>query len=701
MTTVQNLQSNPLVNPPKLPHGAPAFDLIKTEHFVPAIDYALALAIAEIDAIKNNADAPTFANTIEALEFAGGELSRISGIYHTFTNSKNSDELRATEDGVAEKMEKYSSDIFLDDVLFARVDAVYQVRSKLKLDAEQKALLEKTHKGFVRKGALLSPDDKQRFREIGERLAALGVQYSTNDVKSTEAYKQIIDDEAALDGVPERAKNAYKKAAEDLGLSGKWLIQLEPHPSDILTHATNRDLRRDITNALWNVGSQPGKYDNRPIILEMVALRHEAAQLMGYPTHAEYVLADRMAGNQKTVEGFLQKNLAAYKPAAEEFLDKVKAYALQKDGITDFQKWDLPYYSRMLKEETYSISMEAVRPYFELNNVLDGLRQHAEKLFNVQLKEAGDKYPVYSPDVTAYEVIDKKSGETISLFYTNYYATAGVKRGGAWMNAMRDRGVVNGQDQIPVITNDCNYQRPVGDKPVLLSLGEVETIYHEFGHGLHGACAKGKYPSLNGTNVKWDWVELPSQLQENWVLQKDVLDTFARHIDTQELLPADLLKKMQDMRNFDSGYAGLRQTYLAMLDMAWHTTDPAKLTTVEDMEDSVGNVASLIPRGQGTMSGGFGHLFGGGYDSGYYSYKWAEVLEADVFERFLQNGLYDKKTAKGVLTHIYQSGGKIDPAQLYKKLMGRDPDPEALFRREGIVVASAPQTQNKNPAPKP
>lgn len=686
--SAQNLQSNPLVNPPKLPHGAPAFDLITNDHFVPAIDWALAKANAEIDAIRNNPAPPSFANTIEALEFAGGDLSRVAGVYHTFTNSKSSDELRAMQEDIADKMEKYSSAIKLDDALFARVEAVYKAKASLKLDPEQTMLLEKTYKSFVRNGAQLGPVEKQRYREINERLAALGVQYSNNDMKATEAYKRVVDNESELDGVPQRAKDQYKKAAEEAGLPGKWLILLEPHPADILTHASNRALREEIHRALWNVGSEAGPYDNRPIILEIVKLRHEAAQLLGYPTHAEYVLSDRMAGSQKTVEAFLDKNLKAYKPSAIEYLDQLKAFALKTDGISDFKPWDASYYGRILKEQTYNISMEQIRPYFELERVLDGLRQHAEKLFNVQMKPADGKYPVYSPDVKAYEILDKGTGQTIGLFYANYYATPGVKRGGAWMNAIRDRGLHNGQDEIPIVTNDCNYPKPVNGKPVLLSLSEVETIYHEFGHGLHALCAKGKYPSLNGTNVKWDWVELPSQLQENWVQQKEVLDTFALHADTKQPLPQALFQKLKDMQNFGSGSNGLRQTMLGLLDMKWHTTDPAKIKSVEDLEDSVFAVASLLPRESGTFSGAFGHLFSGGYDAGYYSYKWAEVLDADVFERFASKGLYDQTTAKAVLKNIYEAGGKTDPAELFRKLMGRDPDPEALFRREGIDTAS-------------
>ncbi|HEY8190398.1 MAG TPA: M3 family metallopeptidase, partial [Micavibrio sp.] len=305
--------------------------------------------------------------------------------------------------------------------------------------------------------------------------------------------------------------------------------------------------------------------------------------------------------------------------------------------------------------------------------------------------------------VKTYEILDKGTGETIGLFYANYYAAPGAKHGGAWMNAIRHRGIHNGHDEIPIVTNDCNYPKPVDGKPVLLSLDQVTTIYHEFGHGMHALRAKGKYPSLNGTNVKWDWVELPSQLQENWVRQKEVLDTFARHAETGNPLPQDLLQKLEDMRNFDSGPAGLRQTMLGMLDMKWYTTDPKEITSVENLEDSIFDIASLMPRGAGTFSGRFDHLFGGGYDAGYYSYKWAEVLEADIFERFMEKGLYDKETIRSVLENIYEAGGKTDPAELFRKVMGRDPNPEAMFRREGILTASVkkPPSTAANSAPNP
>ena len=691
-----NPSSNPLINPPALPQGAPPLDAVKTEHFLPALKEAIVAAKTEIEAIKKNPAAPTFQNTIEAIEFSGKSLNRVSAIFSTISGANSNDGIREIEAEFEVEGVKFDNDVMMDAALFARVKAVYDARATLQLTAEQKMLLEKTYKGFVRSGALLNDADKQELRDINEKLSELSTKFENNTVNATKAYTKVIDDEKDLAGVPERAKNSYKQAAEEEGLTGKWLIKLSPPPMDILEYCENRALREEIAKARSSIAYK-GPYDNRPIVLETVKLRQRAAELLGYANHAAFVLDERMAKTPEAVMEFLDKNAKAYRPAAEKFLQQLKDFALQTDGLADLKPWDIPLYWRKLQEKTFSLDMEELRPYFDLEKVLDGLRIHAEKLFNIKLTETSGKYPVYHPDVKVYEVHDKKTSEMIGLFYADYYARPGAKGNGAWHHALRTHGIENGENKMTINANTCNFDKPTKDQPTLLSLDEVRTVFHEFGHGLHALLAQGSYQSLTGTSVKRDFVELPSQLQENWAKEKEVLDTFAVHYKTGQKLSPELIQKINDMDNFGAGYSGLRQTFQALLDMKWHTTDPSKIKSVEELEDSVIAASWLFPRESGTMSTSFGHLFAGGYAAGYYGYKWAEVLDADVFEEFKKNGMYDKATAERLRDTIYSKGGTVDPMELYVAMMGREPDPEALFRREGLL----PDKKKDNKALKP
>lgn len=690
-----DLSNNPLLNPPKLPNGAPALDQIKTEHYLPAIRAAVDEARAEIEAIKNNPEKPTFKNTIEALEFSGKNMGRIGAIFSNIASSNADDALRGIEEEFEVELVKFGNDVSLDPALFARVKEVYDNRASFNLTPVQNRLLESSYKGFVRGGALLDEKGKKRLREISKKLTELETNYKQNVLKSTAAFEKVIDDEKVLAGLPDRVKNNYKAAAEAKGMKGKWLIKLSPPPLDIATHAENRALREEIYRARLDVAYK-GEFDNSQIALDIVKLRHERAKLLGFDTHADFVLAERMAKSRKTVEEFLQTNKVAYRVAAEEHKREVEAYAKTKGFGEQMQPWDFAFYERMLQEDKYSMDVEALRPYFELNRVLKGMFDHAEKLFNIKLDEQpADKYPVYHPDVKVYEVKDKTSGELLGLFYTDFYARSGLKRGGAWMSSFRDR---QGKE-IPLVTNNCNYEKPADGSPVLLSFDEVTTMFHEFGHGLHGLLAKGDYASLNGTNVKWDFVELPSQVQENWARTKQVLDTFAVHHQSGEKLPADMIKKLIEMENFGAGYAGLRQTFLGLLDMAYHAADPSTLTSIEEIEDKVVAEATLFPRVAGPMSSAFSHIFAGGYSAGYYSYKWAEVLDADVFAAFEKSGdLYNPELA-GKLRKLYESGDNEDPAILFKNVMGRDPDAAALFIRQGLTPP--PPKNNGNTGPRP
>lgn len=680
-----DLSANPLLNPPKLPNGAPALDRVKAEHVLPAIKAAIAENKAEIEAIKNNPAAPTFANTIEALEFSGTTLGRVSLVFANISLANSDDALRAIEEEVDLETTRHGNDISLDAALFARIKAVYDQKDSLNLDPVQMRLLENSYKGFVRSGALLDEGKKQELREINEKLSALGTTYSQNVLKSTNAYEKVIDDEETLKGVPERAKNDYRAAAEEKGLHGKFLIKLSPPPLDILDYAENRALREEIYRARLSV-AHGGEFDNGPVILDIIRMRQRRAELMGFKNHAEFVLEDRMAKTPDTVMAFLQGNADVYRPAAEAHLKEVKAFA-KKRGQDDIQPWDYAFYDRQLKEEKFNLKVEDLRPYFDLEKVLVGLRRHAEKLFGITLNEQpAGKYPVYHQDVKVFEVNDQKTGELLGVFYGDYFARPGAKKGGAWEYKFRGRGEENGVDQIPLVVNVCNYAKPANGQPSLLSFDDVTTLFHEFGHALHDLLARGKYPSLNGTSVKWDFVELPSQVQENWARKKEVLDTFARHHQTNEPLPADLIKKLNDMENFGTGYIGLRQTFLGLLDMTWHTTDPSTIKSVEELEDRIVNKVSLFPRVAGPMSSSFSHIFAGGYSAGYYGYKWAEVLDADVFDAFEKKGLYDQELASLLRKTVYEKGDNEDPSELFRRLMGRDPDSKALYRREGLEI---------------
>lgn len=687
---------NPLLNPPKLPYDAPPLDSVKARHFLPALKQGIEEARAEIAAIKNNKAPATFENTIEALEFSGGTLDRALTVFGNVSAADSNDNLRAIEEDMNVLAVQFGSEKMLDADLFKRVKEVYDARDSLNLTGEKKVLLDETYKAFVRSGALLNDAEKQRLREIKEAMSKLRTTYKNNIVKSIDASVKIVDTEDELKGVPKDEVEDYRKAAEDAGMKGKFLIKMSPPPIAIMTHADNRALREDISRTLSNVAYKD-KFDNTAITMQIAKLRHEAAKIMGYDSHAAFVLDERMAKDPKTVDDFLKKNHEGYRPAAEAYLQKVKDYAEKADGVKDLKPWDVAYYGRRLKEETFNINLREVQEHLDLEKVLDGLRTHAEKLFNIKMTETKDKYPVYHEDVKVYEVSDAKSGEMIGLFYADYYARPGAKRSGAWMNTFRNRGIEDGENKFSIVTNVCNFRKPTKDNPTLLTIDQLRTVFHEFGHGLHALLAKGDYPSLTGTNVKWDFVELPSQLQENWAKEKEVLDTFAKHYTKNTQLPADLIQKINDLENFDAGYAGLRQTFLGMLDMKWHNGDPNKIQSVEQLEDDLIKDVWLFERTGGPMSTSFGHIFSGGYSAGYYSYKWAEVLEADMFEEFAQKGLYDRETGDRLRNTIYAQGGTRDPMDIYKDAKGREPDPNALFRREGLLP---PDNDNKAPESK-
>lgn len=741
---------NPLINPKDMPYGAPDFSAIKTEHIEPAIDWALDKLLEEIDVIRDNDELPTFENTVEALELAGADYGRIMSVFHVLSMNNANDEIRALEVKIDKKTTPIFSELSMDDALFERIKSVYDAKDGLDLDQEQTMLLENSYQGRVRSGALLEGEDKESLKKISTQLAELSTKFGQNTMKATAEYERIASIEE-LEGVPERSIKAYQASAKNAvakaekaaikaqgGLEavqamdvkdfksekiagkklkkaqkhaertmqayierkdalpeGACLVKLQPPPLEILSHCKNRELRKEINDALDSRATS-GEFDNSEVVLDIIRLRHAKAQLLGFDNYAEFTLADRMAGNAQTVMDFLQNNLEAYKPAAEKHFENVKAYAMAIGEIDEMQPHDFGYYARKLKEERFNFDSEKLRPYFEVNNVLDGFRDHVEKLFNVEMINCTGDYPVYRDDAQIFEVKDKNSGEVKALFYADYFADAEAKSGGAWAMGVRKRAIdKQGNDQIPIVTNSCNYQAPSEDQPSLLSFRDVETLFHEGGHAFHGILSEGKYASLNGTSVKRDFVELPSQLMENWLGEPEVLRSFAKNYETGEPIPEEYIEKIKEMGNYGSANMGLGQTSYALIDMLWHTTDPSTINSIDDIEDKVHEMTSFYPERSKTMSTSFGHLFSGGYASGYYGYKWAEVLDADIFEEFKRNGLYDQNTAQRVVEHIYSTGGQVDPAELFRRMMGRDPDPSALYRREGLSA------NDNNPAQTP
>lgn len=677
------MPDNPLLQKSILPNKAPAFDKIKTEHYLPAVETAIEEARSNIEAIKTNPDAPTFDNTIVALETSSQALGQACGVFYNQLSATGGDELHELAAQIGPINANFSSDIMLDEVLFKRVKAVYDARETLDLTAEQDTLLDDTYRGFVRSGALLDEEKKSRLREISQQLSTLGPAFMQNTTKSAESFELYIENREDLAGLPEGVTEAAAHAASEKGFEGKWLFTLDyPSFGPFLQFADNRDLREKMWRAFSSRAYQDD-YDNCENIKKIVSLRHERAGLLGFSTHAAFVLEERMAKSPDTVFAFLEKLKNAYKPAALNDLEMLKAFASDEHNLTDLQPWDIGYYSEKLRQKLFKFSSEDFRPYLQLDKVLEGCFKHFSKLFGLTFKPV-DTYPVWHKDVKTFEVFDEKDGKFIGTLYGDFHPRKG-KSQGAWKTSYRDQGLFDGQIERPVIAIVCNFTKPTKDRPSLLTHGEVTTLFHEMGHAIHGLLSDVTYRSLAGTSVLWDFVELPSQLQENWCYEKETLDTFAAHYETGEKIPAELIEKLRESMHFMVGWAGLRQVSLGLLDMTWHTTNPAQIEDVANFEDEALKDTALFPRLAGPTSTSFGHIFAGGYSAGYYSYKWAEVLDADTFELFKEKGLYDRKTAKMYRDEILSRGGTEKPGILYNRFRGRDADPNALLRREGLL----------------
>lgn len=679
--------NNPLLQVSALPNKAPPFEKIRVEHYMPAVEAAIAEARAQYEKIKNNPEEADFANTIEAMESAGETLGQVTGVFYNQLSAVGGDELHALAEKIGPVTAAFSSDIMLDEKLFARVKAVHEKMDILGLTTEQKTLLDDGYKEFVRAGALLDETKKNRLREISQALSTLGPSFMNNVSKSAESFELVIEDEKDLSGLPASAIEAAKHAADEKGYAGKWLFTLD-YPSYIpfVQYADNRALREKMWRAFGTRG-WAGEYDNAENILKIVRLKDERAKLLGYENHAEYVLERRMAGKTETVLAFLEKLKSAYKPAALKDLQDLQEFAKELDGLTDLRQWDIAYYSEKLKHRLFDFSSEDFRPYLPLERVLKGCFDHFSKLFGLEFKPA-QGYETWHKDVQVFELFEQGGGAFVGTLFADFFPRKG-KKDGAWMTSYREQGLFHGKVERPVTAIVCNFTKPTPDKPSLLTHGEVTTLFHEMGHALHGLLSNVKYRSLAGTSVLWDFVELPSQVQENWCYEKETLDMFAGHYQTGEKIPAELIEKLRKSMNFMIGWAGLRQVSLGTLDMAWHTADPSKITDVAAFEDEAVKDTVLFPRLAGPVSASFSHIFAGGYSAGYYSYKWAEVLDADTFELFMEKGLYDQKSAQAYKEEILSKGGTDKPDVLYRNFRGRDADPDALLRREGLLGKAA------------
>lgn len=672
-------------NPLLSPFDKAPFTKIKNEHFKPAFLAAIEEARKEIDAIIKSDDTPTFENTIAALDYSGYQLDRVSSVFFNLNSAETNEEIQKIAQEISPLLSEFSNDITLNEELFQRVKTVYQKRADLDLTTEELALLDKRYKSFSRNGANLENAQKKRLREIDAELAKLKLKFGENILAETNKYQMHLTNESDLDGLPEGAKEAAAQLAKSKDKDG-WLITLD-YPSYIpfMKYAENRELRKELSLAFGSKAFKNNELDNQQYVLQIVNLRHERANLLGYKTHANFVLEERMAETPEKVISFLDELLAKAKPAAKKEFVELEQFAKDLDGIERLEKWDGSYYSEKLKQKLFNLDDEKLKPYFKLENVISGVFKVAEKLFDLTFKEVFN-VDKYHEEVKTYEVYDGENN-FISLFYADFHPRPG-KRGGAWMTSFKSQFRKNGKDSRPHISNVCNFTPSTETKPSLLTFNEVTTLFHEFGHGLHGMLANTTYPSLSGTSVYWDFVELPSQVLENWCYEKEALELFATHYKTGELIPMELIEKIKASATFQEGMATLRQISFGKLDMEWHGQNPSEIKDVKAFENKAFKGTQLYPDTQKTcMSTAFAHIFQGGYSSGYYSYKWAEVLDADAFAYFKEHGIFNKEIATKFKENVLSKGGTENPMVLYKRFRGSEPKIEALLERAGLIEA--------------
>lgn len=658
------------------------FSQIKMEDYKPAFEENIKNAKTEIDTIINNSEAPTFENTVAALDFSGNALDRLSSIFFNLNSAETSEEMQKIAQEVSPLLTEFSNDITLNEDLFKRIKAIYDQKESLDLTIEQQTLLDKKYKGFVRNGALLNKEQKTKLREIDTQLAKLKLTYGENVLAETNNYQLQVVKEEDLKGLPDGVIEAAKHLAESKELEG-WLFTLDmPSYLPFMTYADNRELRKELAIAAGKKAFQNNQYDNQNNVKDIVRLRHERANLLGYASHAHFVLEERMAQNPDKVQSFLNDLLEKAKPAAEKEFAELTAFAKELDGIEQLEKWDGAYYSEKLKQKLFNLDDEKLKPYFKLENVLNGAFTIAEKLYGITFKEVFD-IDKYHEDVKTYEVLDFEN-QLVAVFYADFFPRKG-KRNGAWMTSFKSQSIKNGINDRPHISNVCNFTPPTPSKPSLLTFNEVTTLFHEFGHGLHGMLANTVYPSLSGTSVYWDFVELPSQVMENWCYEPEALALFAKHYETGEIIPQEYVEKIKESASFLEGIATMRQLSFGLLDMAYHGKTQT-IDNVKAFEEKAFENTKLYPDvAENCMSTSFSHIFQGGYSSGYYSYKWAEVLDADAFAYFQEKGIFDKEVATKFKENVLSKGGTEHPMTLYKKFRGQEPKPEALLKRAGLI----------------
>ena len=676
---------NPFFEPFNTPHGTMPFDRIAIEHYEPAIREGIARQNKEIDAIINNPEPATFQNTILALEESGKLLQQVENVFGNLLSAETNDAMQELAKELMPLLNEHANNISLNERLFARVKAVYKQRQNESLSAEQMKLLEDTYDGFIRSGVNLQGADKEKYRELSQKLSLLALQFSENNLKETNDYLLVLKDKAQLEGLPQTAIDAAAETAREKQVEG-WAFTLQaPSFVPFMNYSTHRELRKELYMAYNTKCTHDNACNNLDIVKELVNTRLAIAQLLGYKDYASYKLERRMAQNSKNVYQLLNQLLEAYKPTALQEYAEVQALAKEEQG-DDFvlMPWDWSYYSRKLQERKFNLNDEMLRPYFELENVKKGVFGLATRLYGITVKKNTD-IPVYHKDVEAYEVFDK-DGSFLAVLYTDFYPREG-KRSGAWMTSYKEQWIdeATGENSRPHVSLVMNFTKPTQDKPALLTFSEVGTFLHEFGHSLHGMFANTTYASLSGTNVYWDFVELPSQIMENFATEKEFLHTFARHYQTGELIPDELVQRIKDSANFNAAYACLRQVSFGLLDMAWYTRTTPFEGDVKTYEKQAWAPTQILPDvPEACMSVQFSHIFAGGYSAGYYSYKWAEVLDADAFSLFQEKGIFNTDVATSFRENILSKGGTEHPMKLYKRFRGQEPTIDALLIRNGI-----------------
>ncbi|MFY0607204.1 MAG: M3 family metallopeptidase [Cyclobacteriaceae bacterium] len=679
--------NNPFLEPYNTPFDVHPFNDIREEHYIPALQKAIEEGLAEIENIATQTAEPTFENTIEAMDRAGALLGRVTSVLFNINSAETNDAIQEVAREAAPMLSEFDNEVKQNEQLWKRIKTVYLDAERATLSKEQIMLLDKTYKGFVRSGADLDGEKKERYKEISLQLAQLSLEFGENLLAETNDYLKLVSEESQLAGLPKDVVTRAAATAKEKGYEGQWAFTLQaPSYMPVMEYADDRSLREELYRAYMTKAFKGDERDNQKVVKELAILRAELAELLGYETYATYVLEERMAEHPDKVEAFLQDLLEKALPKAKEDVVELKEFMRSLGADHELERWDWAYYSEKLRKKKYDLDDELTKPYFKLEYVISGVFKTTEKLYGLTFHE-NKSIPVYHEDVLAYEVHDEQ-GELFAIFYADYFPREG-KRGGAWMTSYRDQKKDATGRVIPHISIVCNFTPSSEDAPSLLKFDEVSTLFHEFGHALHGVLANTRYESLSGTSVFWDFVELPSQIFENWCYEKECLDLFAKHHETGEAIPEVYIDRLKASAIYHEAYATVRQISFALLDMKWHHISLADAQAIDDIsqvEKSALGVMDLFPPVDGTnMSVQFGHIFGGGYAAGYYSYKWAELLDADAFALFQQNGVFDKPTAQSFKDYILSQGGTDHPMNLYKKFRGQEPSPEALLKRAGLI----------------